>query len=359
MLFTWHAHLFLILFPLAVKASVGDSLPEYEKCVVECESLVCSAKSPSPKFSSNSVNPIAKVLFGWDCYLDCGYKCQQLVTAERINHGEEVVQFFGKWPFVRVWGVTEIFSTLFSMGNFYVNYRNFLKLKHILRLNAKNQEKLIIYRQFQILVLVNMFGWVCSSAFHIRDTSLTETLDYLGAGAIVMANFNAVCVRFFNLHLAINRDRLKFFQYGLIFALSLHYLRLYVSWDYDYNMTFNVVIGLIAAGLWIAHSCLVYLKCQRGTLAKQATHLAPFEEKISSKLQVIGIYNTQWIPLIPVVLNLYLILAVSLELLDFVPWFLLIDAHSLWHMCTILPPIIWHDWNIWELELSTMDLRLP
>lgn len=359
MLLTWKTHLILLLVPLAVQASVGDKLPEYQKCVVECESLVCAAKSPSPKYSSNSVNPISRVLFGWDCYLDCGYKCQQLVTSERLSHGEEVVQFFGKWPFVRVWGITEVFSTLFSIGNFYVNYHNYLKLKQILRINANNPDKLIIYRQFQILVLVNMFGWVCSSAFHIRDTSLTETLDYLGAGAIVMANFNAVFVRYFDLHLTKNRGRLQSFQYALIFLLSLHYIRLYISWDYDYNMTFNVILGLVAAGFWIAHSYLVYRKCQKGSVASKSVHLAPYEEKITSKLKAIGIHETSWFPLIPVVLNLYLILAVSLELLDFVPWFLLIDAHSLWHMCTILPPIIWHDWNIWELELSTMDSRLP
>lgn len=345
--------------PNIVHGSPGDGLPEYRRCVTDCESAVCLAKSPSPKFSQNSVNPISGFLFGWDCLLDCGYKCQQLVTASRVRDGEEVVQFNGKWPFVRVWGITELFSTLFSLGNFYVNYFNYRKLVRFMKLHSSDAQKLTILRQFMILCLVNLFGWACSAVFHIRDTPFTETMDYLGAGAIVMANFNAVCVRFFNLHHYKNQDLRKLFQYGLLFVLLIHYTRLYVSWDYQYNMAFNVVIGLLAAGFWISHSIAVFLKCSNGTLATDSTYIAPYEMKVLQKLRYVGITSAYVIPFIPVALNLFLILSVSLELLDFVPWFLLIDAHSLWHACTIFPPIIWYDWNIWELELSSFDSRLP
>lgn len=355
----WQSFIFILYVPIVVHCSVGDGLPEYKSCVTDCESSVCKAKSPSREFSQNSVNPISGFLFGWDCSLDCGYKCQQLVTAARVRDGEEVVQFNGKWPFVRVWGITELFSTLFSLGNFYVNNINLKKLRFYMNLNSSDPQKVTILRQFMILVLVNLFGWTCSAVFHIRDTPFTETMDYLGAGAIVMANFNAVCVRFFNLHLNKNQKQRKLFQYGLIFVLLIHYTRLYNSWDYEYNMTFNVVIGLLAAGFWISHSVLVFFRCSNGTLATDSIYIAPYEAKIVNKLRYIGVSNSYWVPLIPVVLNLFLILSVSLELLDFVPWFLLIDAHSLWHACTILPPLIWHDWNIWELELTTFEPRLP
>lgn len=359
MLLTWRWTILLALLPILAFGSLGDHLPEYQRCVIECESVVCSAKSTSNKFSSHSVNPLSRILFGWDCYLDCGYKCQQLITSERINNGEEVVQFYGKWPFLRVWGITEPFSTLFSIGNFYVNYRNGVKLRKAMKTNANFPHKTTMLKQFFILVLFNLFGWACSTIFHIRDTSFTESMDYFGAGCIVMANFNAVFVRFFDLHLYKNKERLLLFQFGLIVVLLIHYVRLFHSWDYGYNMTFNVVVGLLAAAFWIGHSIRVYINCKSGNFATRSIYLAPFESIVAKKLQMIGISNTAVIPLIPVALNLFLILSVMLELVDFVPWFLLIDAHSLWHLCTIFPPMIWHDWNIWELELSSMDSRLP
>lgn len=34
--------------------------------------------------------------------------------------------------------------------------------------------------------------------------------------------------------------------------------------------------------------------------------------------------------------------AMSLELFDFPPWFGSIDAHSLWHMMTIAPTVLWY-----------------
>lgn len=96
-----------------------------------------------------------------------------------------------------------------------------------------------------------------------------------------------------------------------------------------------------------------------GDYTKRLNISCTLRKKISDKLRYLGIKSSTYIGLIPVVLNLYLIVSVSLEFIDFVPWFLLIDAHSLWHACTILPPIIWHDWNIWELELASQDFRLP
>lgn len=320
---------------------------------------MCKANSPPPKYAENSVNPVSGLLFAWDCSLDCKYKCQHLVTTEMRQRGEDVVQFHGKWPFVRVLGITELFLTLFSFGNFYVNYISFKKLRHYMRIKTNHINQSVVFFQFMLLALVNLIGWACSTIFHIRDTFITETLDYLGAGAIVIANFNAVFVRYFDLHLVENRIRRQWFQCGMLCLLLFHYMCLYISWDHDYNMKFNVFIGLLAAGLWILHSTRVHRLYSSGTTRKDLIYLAPYEKKITDKLRYLGIKSSTYIGLIPVVLNLYLIVSVSLEFIDFVPWFLLIDAHSLWHACTILPPIIWHDWNIWELELASQDFRLP
>jgi hypothetical protein len=41
----------------------------------------------------------------------------------------------------------------------------------------------------------------------------------------------------------------------------------------------------------------------------------------------------------------------SLEIFDFAPFFFdLVDAHSLWHLVTIVPVYMgWYDWWIWDV----------
>lgn len=346
------------LFVLAAKASVGDSLPEFQDCFADCRNTLCvSPLSASSKYQQDSISPLAVRLFSWDCDLDCDYKCQQIVSRERKQAGIPMVQFHGKWPFKRVFGITELFSTVFSLGNFLVNYRNYGKIKrHRKYVAYRDPEKATMLSQFLFLLLMAMIGWTFSTIFHIRDFPTTEKLDYIGAGAIVVAHFNAIVVRKFELFRADKTVARRLFQTALLIFFVLHYAKLYHDWDYAYNMSIHIVFGILSLTLWILHSFAVrrqYLR--RPHFYNNSIQLLPYETKILTKLNYLGISKTKNIPLIPVALNLFLISAISFEVLDFEPIASLVDGHALWHLCTIFPPIVWYDWNIWELEMSSLQ----
>lgn len=344
---------------LAVIASIGDSLPQFRSCLSDCRTSDCSTSRASSKYQQDSINPLAAQLFQWDCNLDCDYKCQQLITRERKSSGLPVVQFHGKWPFKRIFGVTEIFSTIFSLGNLIVNYRNFNKIRRARRYaSLRDPAKAKMLSQYSLLLSISIIGWVFSTVFHMRDLPETETLDYLGAGAIIVANFNAIVIRKFGLFRPENNLKRVFFQTCLCIVLVLHYTRLYRSWDYSYNMKFNVALGMLSLLLWIFHAFDVRrLYLRRPHFYNNSIQLLPYETKILAKLNYLGLSKTKNIPLIPVLLNIFLICAIGFEVLDFEPWFLLMDGHSLWHLCTIFPPIVWFDWNIWDLEMSGLQAK--
>lgn len=54
-----------------------------------------------------------------------------------VAQGLGMVQFYGKWPFVRVLGVQEFFSMIFSLPNLYVNYKN---IRPIFRQYCRNSD---------------------------------------------------------------------------------------------------------------------------------------------------------------------------------------------------------------------------
>ncbi|PVH19377.1 hypothetical protein CXQ85_003216 [Candidozyma haemuli] len=335
-----------------VLASVGDRLPQYKECSTQCFETQCITQGTY--LPQHDINFLARHLFLWSCPSDCDYKCRSHVAGIREAQGLPVVQFHGKWPFDRVMGVTELFSTVFSLGNLYVNLINLVTYSNVMRnvnQGSKNgAAKHVMLLQYWILLAVSVVGWLFSTIFHTRDVPVTETLDYLGAGAIIMANFNAISVRYFELFRVENKKKRQVYQSGLLLILLLHYLKLARKWDYQYNMKYNCVIGLSASALWILHSLRIYKRYDHQQF--DAIQLLPYETKIQRKIGVICKLRSKLIPLIPVALNVFLTLSLSLELFDFAPFGRLIDSHALWHLCTIFPPLIWYDWNLWDLELS-------
>lgn len=85
------------------------------------------------------------------------------------------------------------------------------------------------------------------------------------------------------------------------------------DWDYTYNMTANVVVGVIHNSLWSWFSFQKYRRSKR-------------------------LWAT-W----PGLVVAWIMLAMSFELLDFPPWWGCLDAHSLWHLGTVGPTMIWYN----------------
>ena len=222
-----------------------------------------------------------------------------------------VVQFHGKWPFHRFMGIQEPFSVLFSLFNF-LAHRDGMQ-----RIRATIPSSYPLRKYYMLLGYFGLASWTFSMIFHTRDFNLTEKLDYFGAGASVLFGLFLAPVRIFRLDHAdaVKQSILRTWTLICILLYSLHagYLSLW-SWDYTYNMAANVAVGIAQNLLWTGFSIVRYRKMQKTW--------------------------TAW----PGLIVAWVILAMSLELFDFPPFWGLLDAHSLWHLGTVVPTVWWYRW---------------
>ncbi|GMM56661.1 Per1 protein [Maudiozyma humilis] len=340
----------VVLAPLAL-ASPGDNLDEFSDCRDACE-----VQRKCPGAWTDWVNPaqnvfarekfddtpwvLSKFLF-WDCLADCDYQCQQVVTKVRIMHGEEVYQFHGKWPFLRLFTMQELFSTLFSIGNFFPHYYSYGRIQEKIRRieqSGRNVQMTRILRNYLGVAVAGMCAWTASSVFHWRDLLVTEKMDYFFAGMTVLMGFHAIFARLTHL------DRFprlgRYFSGAVAFIFALHLLRLYIDWSYTYNMRFNICFGVMQylLLLTLALQNYLHLKHHRGTGQQGARA----HRTLVFKLCVV-----------PVLLVVGTSLAMSLELFDFFLYDYQIDAHAVWHLCTI-----WPSWVLYRFFVDDYDLVL-
>lgn len=249
-----------------------------------------------------------KLLF-WSCSSECDYTCQHIVTDSRIAVGEPVVQFHGKWPFSRFLGMQEPFSVLFSLGNLWAHWSGLKKLQ------VKVPSSYPLRSFYEWFARIGVTSWVFSSLFHTRDFRVTEELDYFAAGATILYGLYYATVRIFRLDRPTPRKRSVLRAWTLLCSMlfigHVAYMK-GVRWNYTYNMMANVVIGVLQNSLWSWFSVQKYRKSGR--------------------------VWTTW----PGIAVAWMTFAMSMELFDFPPWLGCIDAHSLWHLFTIVPIIIWY-----------------
>ncbi|KAK7969701.1 hypothetical protein PG988_008774 [Apiospora saccharicola] len=288
------AVLVLCLLLSTAQASTGDRLPEFRECV---------------KLTGCDYLALHRRLLFWTCPQECDHTCQHIVTAKRVSRGEKVTQFHGKWPFVRVLGMQEPFSVLFSVGNFLAHQNGLAKLR------AQIPASYHLRPYYELFAYFGMAAWVFSTIFHIRDFAATEQMDYLAAGADVLYGMYYTPMLVFRVERPSPRRqsllRLWTILCCTLYACHVLYLKVW-KWDYTYNMTANVVVGLTQ------NTILTYWSWKQYREIRQLWTILP------------GL-SVAW-----------LMMAMSLELLDFPPLWGAIDAHSLWHLGTIFPAIVWY-----------------
>ncbi|RYP87361.1 hypothetical protein DL769_000565 [Monosporascus sp. CRB-8-3] len=294
--------LVLCLFLRTTEASLGDRLPEFKQCVKVCERENCDPnRNPTPI-------PLHRRLLLWTCPKECDYTCQHIITARRLAAGKKVTQFHGKWPFVRVLGMQEPFSVLFSLGNLWAHHRGLAKVRREIPAGYP------LRRYYELFGIVGVTTWIFSAVFHTRDFGLTEELDYFAAGGSVLYGLYYAAVRVFRLDRPRRRALLRLWTLvcGCLYAAHVAYLKFW-RWNYTYNMTANVIIGILQNSLWTYFSYVRWKESRR-----------------------------TWATL-PGVAVTWIMLAMSLELLDFPPLWGALDAHSLWHLGTIIPIMMWYE----------------
>jgi len=205
----------------------------------------------------------------------------------------------------------EPLSVLFSLGNLWAHASGLRKLRNSVPPSYPLRP---YYERFAQIAIA---AWVFSSIFHTRDFPFTEELDYFAAGASVLYSLYYALVRIFRLDRPSRRRKnaslLRTWTWTcrLLFAAHVLYLK-GVKWDYTYNMSANVVVGGLNNLLWSWFSWRTYRTSRRPWAA--------------------------W----PGIVVAWIVMAMSLELLDFPPLWGSLDAHALWHAATIAPAVIWY-----------------
>ncbi|KAL6919969.1 hypothetical protein FSST1_003995 [Fusarium sambucinum] len=302
----------VLAFAITVDASTGDRLPEFKDCL-----KICNAENCAPDKPQTPIHVLHRLLL-WNCASECDYACQHIVTGQRMATGLSVEQFYGKWPFYRFLGMQEPFSVLFSLGNLWAHWHG-LKTMDQARI-PKSYSMRIFY---DWLAYVGIASWTFSSIFHTRDFRVTEELDYFGAGASVLYGLYYTVVRVFRLDKRSPRRRTTLRVWSLfcssLFLGHVSYLK-FIRWDYTYNMAANVAAGIVQNVLWTWFSFNRYRESRRIWAA--------------------------W----PGFVVAWLIFAMSMELFDFPPWLGCVDAHSLWHLMTIGPTILWYNFLVKDAQ---------
>ncbi|MCJ1350618.1 MAG: hypothetical protein MMC33_000599 [Icmadophila ericetorum] len=301
--------------------SVGDRLPEFKDCVSVCIAENCQ--------HGDSVLPLTLRLLLWTCSSNCDYICQHIITDRRVSQyppiAEPIVQYHGKWPFDRFMGAQEPFSVLFSFFNFLAHQQGLAKIRASIPSDYPLRKYYIAFGYF------GYASWVFSMIFHTRDFNLTEKLDYFAAGASVLYGLYYTPIRIYRLDRKTPANRIIWRYWTalcvLMFIGHISYLNFW-RWDYTYNMAANVAAGIVQNLLWSWFSITTYQKLKRPWAA--------------------------W----PGLIVAWIIMAMSLELLDFPPVWGMIDAHSLWHLGTVLPTWWWYNFLVKDAQQDMAGQRL-
>ncbi|KAI5118327.1 hypothetical protein M0805_006609 [Coniferiporia weirii] len=317
-------------------ASAGDRSPLFTRCLFLCNSHQCTTREDH----TPATLPLSLRLTQWTCADDCAYSCMHQLTDRAVVEGRPVLQYNGKWPFWRMFGMQEPASVLFSLLNLWVHVRGFRTVKRTVSDGHPTKRLLLVW------AVVSMNAWICSAVFHTRDKPSTEKLDYFSAALVFITALHIVVMRFFFLGRPRRRNYYRLWTVLCILAYVLHvtYLTLLPRFDYAYNIIFNLVLGLAHNLIWILYS-----------LPESYTVIRRFPPSMASRQRRPKCASKA---ALCVALTMA---AMSLELFDFPPFARVLDAHALWHAATVPIAELWYNflvedalddgWNIKALRL--------
>ncbi|KAJ9588908.1 hypothetical protein L9F63_017786, partial [Diploptera punctata] len=296
---------------------VSDRSPYYQTCLEKCTTANCTKDGMNFQ-SVLPAQPFYLKLTKWTCRDECSYNCMWKTVDAFINRNWNVPQFHGKWPFVRIFGIQEPASVLFSIFNFAAH----LMMLREFRKQVRKTSPMYWLWTFYNVICLNCWFW--STIFHTRDTLFTEKMDYFSAFSTVLFSFYAMVIRLLN-------EKSKFLTVVLsliclvFFVFHVTYLS-YVNFDYGYNMQANIAVGFANAMGWFIW-CYYYRKTQ------------PYVWRCALFVSLIG-------------------LCMLLEIIDFPPILWLIDAHALWHLATSGLPFLFYRFLIDDCKFLRNEKEL-
>ncbi|XP_057312877.1 post-GPI attachment to proteins factor 3-like [Hydractinia symbiolongicarpus] len=294
-----------------ILASSGDKDIYFQICVEKCTS-----------FRNKEKVILSWQLQGllWNHKSDCEYGCMMNVTKERIKFNQPVLQYFGKWPLTRFFGIQEPASALFSFLHCIAQIFGWLQYQKFVN---KNYE---FYSLTKMQFNINMIGWICATVFHTRDFYWTEKFDYFSAAGIIALSIYTCFAR-----IAGKTSDAKVYLFGIILLIifSHHiYHMAFVHFDYGYNAKFLMGVGAINISIWL-------IWCAKNWTERR------YVWKCALTMGGTLVFAT-------------------LEIIDFTPIWFIFDGHSLWHMFTIPLSYMWYQFLIADALFETKKIaKLP
>ncbi|VDP57548.1 unnamed protein product [Schistosoma curassoni] len=174
-------YVLLVVIPSAV-SSVGDQTLLFHECNQKCREEICeSSLSNRRSYWDKHFNSSRVVIFEnsilWDCESECKYRCMWNTVSALEKNGWAVPQFNGKWPFIRLCGIQEPASAIFSLLNFMFNCHMFNKFYRYVPYNSP------MYKTWVMQIIFSMNAW---------------KMDYFSALAFVIASVMVLHRRIFN-----------------------------------------------------------------------------------------------------------------------------------------------------------------
>ena len=316
--------LLLMQLPLQGSCSRGDRSYVFQHCLVRCNYTDCTQRTRTMR------QPLAWSLWltGWTCLDNCKYLCMWRAVDAFQRDRLPLPQFYGKWPFVRLWGMQEPASALFSLANLMCNLVTVTQFVRVVPSTAPTYGMWLLY----CVAVCN--AWLWSTVFHTRDTDFTEKMDYFGALSFLLVSLMALLMRLFwekQLRIGSYEEKRNYFSWLLFFGMALFFMGhtgylSFVHFDYRYNMIVNIGVAATASLGWAAWAWY-----RRGALG---------HARYALMTQILFI-------------NFSL-----LEMLDFEPLWWTLDAHAVWHAATVLMPLIWFRFIIADcLHLESIRIQ--
>ncbi|XP_049867695.1 post-GPI attachment to proteins factor 3 [Pectinophora gossypiella] len=298
-------------------ASEGDRSPFYENCVKNCRIKNCTEDGANFTPETAHKQDFWAWLVGWQCRDECRYHCMWRTVDAYQERGYPIPKFHGKWPFRRVYGVQEPGSALASGLNLAAHVYMYHQLIEDYRFCYKHSP-MIVFWHFFFCICTHAWAW--STVFHARDTPFTEFMDYACALSMVMILFIAAVIR-----LLFRKKKVALVIVLMSIMFFIHHVRYLYSGkvDYEYNMTVNIVIGMLATALWMVFS--LGALCGGQHAARRYVWRLVVFCKLSGA-------------------------AVLLELFDFPPYLDYWDAHALWHLSTAPLPLLFYKFVMDDLD---------
>lgn len=301
---------------LSSNASSGDRAPDYQACLLGCTIHRCVHSTPStPRTCTTVCDATNTSLYRsgvarwwpWTCAQECRYQCMwQRVhahghgTASTRGAAHVIDKYHGKWPFVRVLGAQEGAAAALSLANLAAHVHGIQRLWRVCgRPQQRTRNTRWVLHMYTGQGVLAIASWGAAAAFHTRDTGPTEGVDYFFADAVVFCSLIVTMLRVWG----VGRPRRAA---GVVVAGCLLFARhwLYMTrvvFDYGFNMWVCTALGVANALVWL-------MWAWRGRHPARRAMSAWFGA---------------------------LFACMALEVFDFAPWWWLVDAHALWHACTV------------------------